>query len=57
MHYLNFQRFPSPFYIPKLHRKYTKDILKNKKSNIGQKDFSFFTKIEEKTEAIAKEFV
>ena len=31
MHYLNFQSFPSPFSIPKLHLKYTKEILKNTK--------------------------
>ena len=41
MHYLNFQSFPSPFTIPKLHLKYTKEILKNKNKNIGQRDFSF----------------
>ena len=43
MHYLNFQSFPSPFSIRKLHLKYTKEILKNTKENIGQRDFSFFT--------------
>ena len=43
MHYLNFQSFPSPFSIPKLHLKYTKELLKNTKENIGQWDVFFFT--------------
>ena len=38
MHYLNFQSVLSPFSIPKLHLKYTKEILKNTKENIGQSD-------------------
>ena len=41
MHYLNFQSFPSPFTIWKLHLKYTKEILKNTKEIIGQRDFQF----------------
>ena len=43
MHYLNFQSFPSPFSIPKLHLKYTKEIVKNTKENIGPWDFSVFS--------------
>ena len=39
MHYLNFQSFPTPFTIWKLHLKYTKEILKNTKEIIGQRDF------------------
>ena len=46
MHYLNFQSFPSTFSIWKLNLKYTKEILKNTKENIGQMDFSFFTPIQ-----------
>ena len=42
MKYLNVQSFPSPFSIPKLHLKYTKEILKSTMENIGQRDFSFF---------------
>ena len=39
MHYLDFQSFPSPFTIQKFYLKYTKEILKNTKENIDQRDF------------------
>ena len=40
MHYLHFQSFPSLFSIPKLHLKYTKEILQITKENIGYGIFS-----------------
>ena len=41
MHYPNFQSFPSPFSIRKLHLKYTREILKNTKEKSGDRIFHF----------------
>ena len=42
MHYVNFQSFPFPFTIRKLHSKYTKKILKNTREKASWISFLFF---------------
>ena len=43
LRYTELQSLPTPFTIPTEHLKYTKEILWNRKENIGQRDLSVFT--------------